>query len=328
MPEAPDQKEKASLEKKIIRSYFDKNGLEEIVGDYVSKTTEKINFSLIIKPAIISFLALILSFFMDISSVPILGNISVNIAKSLFPGWQPAAESFAPYKFWWLPLIVYILFLFFAYLAYQKLKTEIVRNPASETIDRVITSYTSVIDSIATALPLLGAALLLISIRMGEEVFLGLSVPFEIKSLIVLALGKLFEPVLDQLGVEFQNIATQVSDLKERYFSRIQTENSKNILAQISGTNGSGPDSKVSLKDLETYNATLEKTSALSSSILQNFQSSHDLLDKMSKLPGLNPENIQAFNSMANSLTTAAKSLSDEKTIAGLKHLETIVVKK
>ena len=328
MPEAPDQKEKASLEKKIIRSYFDKNGLEEIVGDYVSKTTEKINFSLIIKPAIISFLALILSFFMDISSVPILGNISVNIAKSLFPGWQPAAESFAPYKFWWLPLIVYILFLFFAYLAYQKLKTEIVRNPASETIDRVITSYTSVIDSIATALPLLGAALLLISIRMGEEVFLGLSVPFEIKSLIVLALGKLFEPVLDQLGVEFQNIATQVSDLKERYFSRIQTENSKNILAQISGTNGSGPDSKVSLKDLEAYNATLEKTSTLSSSILQNFQSSHDLLDKMSKMPGLNPENIQAFNSMANSLTTAAKSLSDEKTIAGLKHLETIVVKK
>ena len=328
MPEAPDQKEKASLEKKIIRSYFDKNGLEEIVGDYVAKTTEKINFSLIIKPAIISFLALILSFFMDISSVPILGNISVNIAKSLFPGWQPAAESFAPYKFWWLPLIVYILFLFFAYLAYQKLKTEIVRNPASETIDRVITSYTSVIDSIATALPLLGAALLLISIRMGEEVFLGLSVPFEIKSLIVLALGKLFEPVLDQLGVEFQNIATQVSDLKERYFSRIQTENSKNILAQISGTNGSGPDSKVSLKDLEAYNATLEKTSTLSSSILQNFQSSHDLLDKMSKMPGLNPENIQAFNSMANSLTTAAKSLSDEKTIAGLKHLETIVVKK
>jgi hypothetical protein len=221
-----------------------------------------------------------------------------------------------------------MLFLFFAYLAYQKLKTEIVRNPASETIDRVITSYTSVIDSIATALPLLGAALLLISIRMGEEVFLGLSVPFEIKSLIVLALGKLFEPVLDQLGVEFQNIATQVSDLKERYFSRIQTENSKNILAQISGTNGRGPDSKVSLKDLEAYNAMLEKTSTLSSSILQNFRSSHDLIDKMSKMPGLNPENIQAVNSMANSITTAAKSLSDEKTITGLKHLETIVVKK
>ena len=328
MLKAPDLAEKASLEKEIIRSYFDKNGLQEIVYDYASKTTEKINFSLFIKPAIISFLALIISFFMDISSVPILGNISVNIAKSLFPSWQPAAESFVPYKFWWLPLIVYTLFVFFAYLAYKKLKIEIVRNPASETIDRVITSYTSVIDSTATALPLLGAALLLISIRMGEEVFLGLSVPFEIKALIVLALGKLFEPVLDQLGVEFQNIATQVSDLKERYFSRIQTENSKNILAQISGANGHGLDSKVSLKDLEAYNEMLEKTSDLSLSILENFKSSHELLDKMGRMQGLNPENIQAFNSIANSLTAAAKSLSDEKTLAGLKHLETIVVKK
>ena len=47
MLKAPDQEEKASLEKEIIRSYFDKNGLEEIVGDYVSKTTKRINFSLI-----------------------------------------------------------------------------------------------------------------------------------------------------------------------------------------------------------------------------------------------------------------------------------------
>ena len=95
---------------------------------------------------------------------------------------------------------------------------EIKRNPASETIDRVISSYTSIIDSISTALPLLGAALLLISIKFGEEVFLGLSVPFEIKAFIILALGKLFEPVLDQLGVEFQNIATHVSDLKRKIF--------------------------------------------------------------------------------------------------------------
>lgn len=317
----------ATDQKGKLTNFFEKNGLEEIIEPYVAETTNKIKFTSIIwKPAIISFLALILSFFMDISSVPILGNISTNIAKSLFPGWQPAVETFQPYRFWWLPLIVYILFIFFAYLAYQKLKTEIVRNPASETIDRVITSYTSVIDSIATALPLLGAALLLISIRMGEEVFLGLSVPFEIKALIVLALGKLFEPVLDQLGVEFQNIATHVSDLKERYFSKIQTENSKNILAQISGLNGNG--SGVSTKDLEIYNSMLEKSSSLSSSILQNFKSSHELLDKISKLPGLNPENVQAFRAMADSLTTAAKSLSDEKTITGLKHLESIVVKK
>jgi hypothetical protein len=325
---AVDNNQNPSKEKHRINKLFEKNGLEELVDDYVLKNTRDIKFSLFVKPAIISFCALIISFFMDVSTVPILGNISVNIAKSLFPNWQQATEVIEPYRFWWLPLIAYSFFVFFAYLAYKKLKVEIVRNPASETIDRVITSYTSVIDSIATALPLLGAALLLISIRMGEEIFLGLSVPFEIKALIVLALGKLFEPVLDQLGVEFQNIATQVSDLKERYFSRIQVENSQSILAQISRTNGSGPDSKVSVKDLESYNAMLEKTSSLSSSILQNFKSAHELLDKMNRIPAVNPENIAAFNNMANSLTTAAKSLSDEKTLTGLKHLESIVVKK
>ena len=324
----PDNNQISTKEKRRIGQLLEKNGLEELVDHYVSKNTRKIRFSLIVKPAIISVCALIISFFMDVSSVPILGNISVNIAKSLFPNWQQATEVIEPYRFWWLPLIVYIFFVFFAYLAYKKLKVEIVRNPASETIDRVITSYTSVIDSIATALPLLGAALLLISIRMGEEIFLGLSVPFEIKALIVLALGKLFEPVLDQLGVEFQNIATQVSDLKERYFSRIQIENSQNILAKLSGTNGQGPDSKISVKDLESYNSMLEKTSSLSSSILQNFRSAHELLDKMNRIPAVNPENITAFNNMANSLTTAAKSLSDEKTLTGLKHLESIVVKK
>jgi hypothetical protein len=43
----------------------------------------------------------------------------------------------------------------------------------------------------------------------------------------VLALGKLFEPVMDQLGVEFQSVVNHVSDIRDKYFSRIQVENSK-----------------------------------------------------------------------------------------------------
>ena len=62
-------------------------------------------------------------------------------------------------------------------------------------------------------------SILLISIKLGEEVFLGLSVPFEVKALIVLAIGKLFEPVLDQLGMEFQAVVNHVSDIRDKYFS-------------------------------------------------------------------------------------------------------------
>ncbi len=152
-------------------------------------------------------------------------------------------------------IAVYSIFILLAFLAYNKLKLEIIRTPASGTIDRIINSYTSVIDSLATALPLIGAAILLISIKLGEEIFLGLSVPFEVKALIVLALGKLFEPVMDQLGVEFQSVVNHVSDIRDKYFSRIQVENSKNILKQLNqGGSGVGGGSEFLLQMLKNLN--------------------------------------------------------------------------
>ncbi len=117
---------------------------------------------------------------------------------------------------------------------------------------------------------LIGAAVLLISIKLGEEVFLGLSVPFEIKALIVLAIGKLFEPVLDQLGVEFQNVVNHIKDIRERYFSRIQIENSKNLIKQMS-SNSNQVVPEFSPQDLEQYKAVLEYTSKVSDVINKNF---------------------------------------------------------
>ena len=307
---------------------YSKDGLEEELERYTQTAVNNIQFTLIIKPAIISFVALIISFFLDLSTVPILGDITIKIAQSLFPAWQPDPNMISPYSFWWLPVMVYGLFVFLSFLAYNKLRLEIVRTPASETIDRVISSYTSVIDSIATALPLIGAAILLISIQLGEEVFLGLSVPFEVKALIVLALGKLFEPVLDQLGVEFQNVVNHVSDIKERYFSRIQIENSKNLLKQISGSSGAGRGSNISLKDLEAYRNVLEQTARLSELVQRNFVTIHSVLEKISSLQSISPEKIVQLKELANSITQASNSLGDEKTISGLKHLESIVVKR
>jgi len=308
--------------------YFKKNGLEEEVERVAKSLIDKIKFSLILKPAIISLAALVISFFMDISNVPIFGNITVEIAKSLFPGWQPATQAFEPFRFWWLPLITYGLFIFLSYLTYQKLKEEVLRNPASGTIDRVIDSYSSVIDSISTALPLLGAALLLISIRLGEEVFLGLSVPFEIKALIVLAIGKLFEPVLDQLGVEFQNVVTHVQDLRDRYFSRIQIESTKGILDKIGGNNSSPePLSRVQLADVENYKMLMTEISYLSSSIKENYVFVHNLMEKINAMPQISKEKIEELKSLAYSISQASASLSDENTLKGLKYLESIVKK-
>jgi hypothetical protein len=305
-----------------------KDGLEEELDSYTRSAVSKIRFALIVKPAIISFVALIVSFFLDVSRVPFLGNITFDLAQSLFPTWKPPIENFEPYTFWWLPVVTYGLFVFYAYLTYSKLKIEIIRTPASETIDRLIQAATSVIDSVATALPLIGAAILLISIRFGEEVFLGISVPFEIKALIVLAIGKLFEPVLDQLGVEFQNVVNHVRDLRDKYFSRIQIENSKSLMKQLNQGSPALAKSEMSLEEMSQYKNIMEHSAKLSGLMLKNLSSIQEIMDKLNSSQQVSSEKIRELSTLAASITQASNSLTDERTIAGLKHLEAIVVKK
>jgi len=325
------KEKKNGLEKpSLLSEIFAKNGLENEIEGFTNEALSKIKFSLIIKPAIISAVALFISFFLDLSSVPFLGNISISIAKSIFPAWQPAQSDFTPFSFWWLPILTYLFFIFLAKLSYDKLKMEVLRTPASETIDRVINSYTSIIDSISTALPLIGAAILLISIRLGETVFLGLSVPFEIKALIILALGKLFEPVLDQLGVEFQNVVNHVKDLKERYFSRIQLENSKNLVNRINHQDAfPAPSISVdSISIVENFNSALENTVNLSNSLSKNFFSLNQLIEKINISEAVNSEKLNQLKIIAESISKAAASLNDERTVTGLKYLESIVIKR
>jgi hypothetical protein len=315
------------LKSTSIKEPVQRNGLEDEIENYKENSINELRFSLIFKPAAISFLALLLSFFMDISYVPLLGDISTQIGKFLFPTWEPAVETIVPYSFWWLPVAVYALFILLAYLAYSKLKIEVMRSAATETIDRIITSYTTIIDSISTALPLLGAALLLISIKLGEEIFLGLSVPFEIKALIILAVGKLFEPVLDQLGIEFQNIVNHVKDKRERYFSRIQIENSRNLVKQISGQ-GHSKLPELSLADMESYRILMAETMKYSEALVKNFSALHVVLEKMKNVDLISSEKVAELNKLAESLSAASRHLGDEKTITGLAHLENIVVRK
>ncbi len=321
-------KSKDNSTRNLLNPDVANNELELELEEYTRSAVRKIQFAVIIKPAVISFIALFISFFLDLSSVPILGNITIDIAKSLFPTWQPVQESLVPYSFWWLPVVTYALFIFLAFLAYSKLKLEIIRTPKSATIDRVIGSYNSVIDSIATALPLIGAAILLISIKLGEEVFLGLSVPFEVKALIVLAIGKLFEPVLDQLGMEFQAVVNHVSDIRDKYFSRIQVENSKNILKQLNQGGAGVGGTELSLADVEKFKMLVEQSAKLSEIMKVNFTSISALAEKVNQIEGVSSQKIVELNGLANALNQASQSLGDEKTLTGLKHLEAIVLKK
>jgi len=102
------------------------NILEAKVNAYKNEAIKNLNFSVVIKPAIISFAALFISFFLDLSSVPILGNITAKIAKSLFPNWQANPEALVPYSFWWIPVVIYVLFFALALSLFNKLKIEVI----------------------------------------------------------------------------------------------------------------------------------------------------------------------------------------------------------
>jgi hypothetical protein len=319
-----------NTEKSVISNTPDSetNILEERVDDYKKEAVQQIRFSVIFKPAFISFIALLLSFFLDLANVPFLGNISAKMAKSLFPAWQANTEALVPYSFWWIPVLVYVLFVSLSLSVFIKLKKEVLRLPSTETVDKIISSYTTIIDSIAMSLPLIGAAILLISIKLGDEIFLGLSVPFEVKALIVLAIGKLYEPVLDQLGLEFQNVADNVKNMRERFYSQLQIRNSKSIVKQLSlQSNNQHPVSEISPKDLDQYKLILSQTSQLSESLLKNFKSIYEVLDKINSMQALSTEKMQQLKIMADSISMAATNLNDERTITGLKYLESIVKK-
>jgi hypothetical protein len=65
----------------------------------------------------------------------------------------------------------------------------------------------------------------------------------------------------------------------------------------------------------------------MSEIIHKNFAAVSTIMEKVNSMQQISAEKIQQLNSLANSITQASASLSDEKTVNSLKHLEAIVKK-
>lgn len=202
-------------------SHIDREGFRDILGS-----------------AVPSFVVLLLSLFIDVSYVPFLGRVANNFANWLFPGAQLTNQNVEPVRFWWLPFAVYILFVLFAYFSNRSLKRQIrTKGPSEEIISRIVESYSGLVDAIGTAMPLLGAAILLISIKEGPTIFLGFSVPFEIKSIVILAMAKLYGSVFEVQGLQFQAITEEVSQFEKEYTFYNDSKNHLELAETISEAN-------------------------------------------------------------------------------------------
>ncbi len=131
---------------------------------------------------------------------------SILIRPITIEGWD-TTSFFLSYV---LPFVIYFIFLLMAAFAIGELRNES-RN--EEEITRIVDKYEGVVDGIGTALPLVGAGLILYFIsqiqpghKSSSELdpnqvrFLHIGAPFEVKSIFILAAAKLFEPIFDSLA--------------------------------------------------------------------------------------------------------------------------------
>ncbi|MEO8664679.1 MAG: hypothetical protein ABI462_04205, partial [Ignavibacteria bacterium] len=217
--------------------------LSNIKSEIIKKNLEKISSEInktIFKAGLPSLLLVILSYFIGISDLPVVGNIFNALASYISPGIVQESTQINPVSLWWFPFVTYIIFIVCALRANNSIRREILLNGASEaSITRIIDRYSGIVDGIGTALPLLGAAILLISIEKGPAIFLGFAVPFEIKSIIILAVAKLFDSVFDALALRYQEVQEEVKNAERVYYYQKQAKLQKSILERM--TYASGP---------------------------------------------------------------------------------------
>lgn len=307
---------KDNLDKRVQELMRESTEFHELKQHVITKGVSRIQAEGFIgrmKPAIPSLIALLLSFFIDVAKVPFLGKVAENLANTVFPGSVTLNKGVDPVSLWWMPFIVYGIFILCAELSYRKLLREVsTKGVSQEIIERITNRYASIVDGLGTALPLLGAAILLISIKEGPVIFLGFSVPFEIKSIIILAIAKLFEIVFDSQGLKFAELREELNDLEKEYFSERDDIHQRAILQQLhDGFSRRGADGAAAVLDKftkeeanEIHNS-LKKAAEFSESISKNVVIMKNAITEMSKTNVHDSELLKELQNTSQSLTTA-----------------------
>ena len=289
-----------------INSYIVKNHLKQI---------DREGSIDVLRSALPSFLLLILSLIVDVSYVPFLGKVANNLAAWAFPGAQLTNQSVEPARLWWLPFAAYILFILFAYLSNRNLKKQIAtKGPAEDIISRIIESYSGLVDAIATAMPLLGAAILLISIKEGPTIFLGFSVPFEVKSILILAIGKLFGSVFEVQGLQFQAITEEVSKFKTEYDFYNQSANQDLLLEGMKEANRdlisslatTGGIKQISKEEAEQILNIIKFSQGVNDQFVKSIVTLKTTIAELSNIKVFSPDLVKEINNSLNTLTNVA----------------------
>ncbi len=238
------------------------------------------------KVALLSLLVLVVSIFIELSSATI-GPVIVGPAISVILQFG-------------IPIFLGFLFIFFAKRAIDTLENERSGDGLSEAeITRIIEKYTGFVDGIGTAMPLIGAAILLYTIGYEFEndetrklAFSGFAVPFEIKAILILASAKLFESVFDEIALKYQvairsddysvgTLPSSIAGISASLDSR-NVENLSAIIDQLRTNPGQIRQSAEKLTELtNSLNASL--SAMQNESVKQNIDSLRQFVESLKK---------------------------------------------
>jgi len=282
--------------------------LDKSIEEYKRNAMADIKATVIIKPMVYSLVALIVSFFLDVSRVPLLGSVSIDLARRMFPSWNPENLT-QTLSLWWMPVVFYAIYVLYAYMAFRSLQREVRVSGSYENIDRILEGYVSAVKGISTAVPLIGAAILLVSVKLGPEVFIGIAVPFEIKALLILAIGELFTIVFDRMGVAFNDVINGIKDLRERFFVRVQMDNTNLLIKRMEDDllRSSGATAGIPAReDLAALQKTAEVITGLSKTSLENYRAMISAAQEIKTIP----VNLQEMVNRLQALTDQLQVIS------------------
>jgi hypothetical protein len=288
--------------------------IKQIKQFVITKHLEKLDSegsSILLKAAFPSFLLLLLSLFVDVSYVPVLGRVAQNFASWVFPGVQWLNQNVEPIRFWWLPVVLYILFVFCAFLANRSLKKEVTTKGASEAIiSRIVERFSGIVDGLGTALPLLGAAFLLVSIKEGPTLFLGFSVPFEIKSIIILAIARLFNSVFETQALRYSEVHEDLKKIEKEYYYEQEEELQTSIINELKVMNKfvekglSKPELKgISKEEAEHVYNLVKMTHDITTNFSNNVNNLRTIVKELNSTKLFDSVTIEQAQTLANTLS-------------------------
>lgn len=297
--------------------------LSNIKNEIIKKNIDRLNsesLKTIYNSAFPSFLLLLLSFFIGVSDIPLIGNIFNSLAQYVSPGQEIAVSDIHPVNLWWFPFVIYIIFVVCAFRVNSSIRKEMVLNGASEaSITRIIDRYSGIVDGIGTALPLLGAAILLISIEKGPSIFLGFAVPFEIKSIIILAIAKLFDSVFDALALKYQEVQEEIKNAERVYYYKKQSNMQKSLIEKMltqTHTNAGPIEIRSSVTDehLQKIYETMKSTEMMSISI-------RNLITEISGMKLPDEKLLKELENTSRMIGETVGSLKDSNVLKSLENL-------